>query len=224
MIQKKWSKVKLGKDCKTRRNAQIITDNFVHLFLCPPLLGGGTACGGSGFNLFRPCWRSATFPKGEGHLGVGNFRRLQLRLELVSDQGNKLTVGGFSPKENVGATIGRPLVGIGIWGRRAANGRPYGEKLEIRNLAGLQLKLQFVRNQGDEFGIRRFTFRIADGIAEEPLKGIQIPSVPGRFEGMPDGLFHSVRGGLNCFHHQGHFCAETGVLLVMHIDRSGKLI
>ena len=32
MIQKKWSKVKLGKDCKTRRNAQIITDNFVRFF------------------------------------------------------------------------------------------------------------------------------------------------------------------------------------------------
>ena len=162
----------------------------MHLFLCPPLLGGGTACGGSGFNLFRPRWRSATFPKGEGHLGVGNFRRLQLRLELVSDQGNKLTVGGFSPKENVGATIGRPLVGIGIWGRRAADRRPYKYYLEIGNFRTLKLKLQFVSDKGDEFGIRRFSYALPFGeggplavgevLTSSDLAGARPPSPKGK--------------------------------------------
>ena len=44
---------------------------------------------------------------------------------------------GFSPKINVGAV----------------NDRPYEKNLEIGNLAGLELKLQFVSNQCDEFRI-----------------------------------------------------------------------
>ena len=44
---------------------------------------------------------------------------------------------GFSQKINVGAV----------------NDRPYEKNLEIGNLAGLELKLQFVSNQCDEFRI-----------------------------------------------------------------------
>ena len=73
--------------------------------------------------------------------------------------------------------------------------------LEIRHFAGLQLQLQLISDESDEFGIRRLALRIADGIAEEPLERIQIPSVPGYFDGMSDGPFHSAGGGLEGFCH-----------------------
>ena len=40
---------------------------------------------------------------------------------------------------------------------------------EIGNLAGLQLKLQFVSDKGDKFRIRGFSLGVADGIAEKSL-------------------------------------------------------
>ena len=63
--------------------------------------------------------------------------------------------------------------------------------LEICHFAGLQLKLQFVCNKGDEFGIRGFSLGIADGIAKKTLQSIQIPSVPGHFDGMADGTLYA---------------------------------
>ena len=62
---------------------------------------------------------------------------------------------------------------------------------------------QFVSDKGDEFGIRGFSLGIADGIAEKSLEGIQIPSVPGHFDGMADGPLHSGWRGLECFRHLG---------------------
>ena len=62
--------------------------------------------------------------------------------------------------------------------------------LEIRNFRGLQLKLELVCNQGDEFGIRGFPLGIADGIAEKSLECVQITTIPGYFDGVPDGPFH----------------------------------
>ena len=67
---------------------------------------------------------------------------------------------------------------------------------EIGNFTWLQLKLQFVCDQGDEFGIGGFSFGIADGIAEKSLQRIQVASVPGHFDGMADRPFHSAGGGL----------------------------
>ena len=81
--------------------------------------------------------------------------------------------------------------------------RPIQWKSKIGNLVRLQLKLQFVRDKGDEFGIRGFSLGIADGIAEKSLECIQIAPVPGNFDGMPDGPLHSGRGGLECFRHLG---------------------
>ena len=72
---------------------------------------------------------------------------------------------------------------------------------EIGNLGRLQLKLQFVSNQGDELGIGGFSFGIADGIAEKSLQRIQITAVPGNLDGVPDGPLYSGRGGLECFRH-----------------------
>ena len=72
---------------------------------------------------------------------------------------------------------------------------------EICYFAGLQLKLQFVSNQGNKLRIRGLTLGIADGIAEKSLQSIQITSVPGHFDGMADGTLHSGRRGLECFGH-----------------------
>ena len=75
--------------------------------------------------------------------------------------------------------------------------------LEIRHFAGLQLKLQLVSDKRNKLRIRGFSLGIADGIAEKSLQGIQIPSVPGYFDGMADGPFHSAGGGLEGFRHLG---------------------
>ena len=72
---------------------------------------------------------------------------------------------------------------------------------EIGNLRRLQLKLQFVCDQGDELRIRGFSLGITDCIPKEPLQGIQIPSVPGHFDGVADGPLHAAGGGLECFRH-----------------------
>ena len=75
--------------------------------------------------------------------------------------------------------------------------------LELGHVLSLELKLELVRNQGDELRICRFSLGIADGIAEEPLQGIQIPSVPGYFDGMPDSPLHTAGCGLECLGHLG---------------------
>ena len=69
---------------------------------------------------------------------------------------------------------------------------------EIRNLRRLQLKLQFISDKRNKFGIRGFSLGIADGIAEESLQSIQVASVPGYFDGMSDSTLHSGRRGLEC--------------------------
>ena len=75
--------------------------------------------------------------------------------------------------------------------------------LEIGNLAGLQLQGQFVCNKRNKLRIGGLALGIADGIAEEALEGIQIATIPGDFDSMPDSTFHSGRGGLECFRHLG---------------------
>ena len=74
---------------------------------------------------------------------------------------------------------------------------------EICHFRRLQLKLQFVSDQGDEFRIGGFSLGIADGVAEKSLERIQVASVPGHFDGMADGSFHSGRGGLEGLCHLG---------------------
>ena len=75
--------------------------------------------------------------------------------------------------------------------------------LEIGNLGRLQLKLQFVGNKGDELRISGFSLGIADGIPEKSLQGIQIPAIPGHFDGMADGPLHAAGGGLEGLCHLG---------------------
>ena len=91
----------------------------------------------------------------------------------------------------------------GIFSSSAHSRKPVAPQSEIGNFGRLQLKLKFVRNQGDELRIRGFSLGIADGIAEKSLQGIQVPSVPGHFDGVPDSPFHTAGGGLECFRHLG---------------------
>jgi hypothetical protein len=81
--------------------------------------------------------------------------------------------------------------------------KPIASQSEIGNLRRLQLKLQFIGDKGDEFGIRGFSLGIADGVAEKSLQSVQITSVPGYFDGVSDGTLHSAWGGLECFRHLG---------------------
>ena len=74
---------------------------------------------------------------------------------------------------------------------------------EIGNLAGLELEGQFVCDKGDEFRIRGFSLGIGNRITKESLQRIQIPSVPGDFDGMADGALHSGRCGLEGLGHLG---------------------
>ena len=55
---------------------------------------------------------------------IGNLIRLQLKLEFVCNSCNAFGIRGF-PKENVGATIGRPLAVFIIRSWRALNEHPY---------------------------------------------------------------------------------------------------
>ena len=84
---------------------------------------------------------------------------------------------------------------------------------EIGNLAGLQLKLQFICNKGDEFRFGGFSLGVADGIAEKSLECVQVASVPSNLDSMADGSFDSGWCGLECFCHLGveHFCDGIGV-------------
>ena len=101
--------------------------------------------------------------------------------------------------------------------------KPVAAQSEIGNLAGLQLKLQFVCDQGDEFRIRGFSLGIADGVAEEPLQGVQIAPIPGDFNGMADGPFHSGWCGLECFCHLGVQYLGDGIddIHIIHRDDDG---
>ena len=69
--------------------------------------------------------------------------------------------------------------------------KPVVAQSEIGNLAGLQLKLQFVSDQSDELRIGGFSFGVAGGVAEKPLQSVQIPSVPGYLDGMADSPLYT---------------------------------
>ena len=91
----------------------------------------------------------------------------------------------------------------GIFDHHSKSRKPVAAQSEIRNLRRLQLKLQFVSDKGNKFGIRGFSLGIADGIAEKSLQSIQVASVPGYFDGMADGPLHPAGGGLEGLCHLG---------------------
>ena len=67
--------------------------------------------------------------------------------------------------------------------------------LELSRLGALELKLQFISNQGDELRIGGLSLGVGHCVAEEALQGVQIASVPGDFDGVPDGPLHPAGGG-----------------------------
>ena len=81
--------------------------------------------------------------------------------------------------------------------------KPVAAQSEIGNLGRLQLKLQFVSDKGDKFRIRGFSLGIADSIAEKSLERVQITTIPGNLNSVPDGPLHSAGCGLECFRHLG---------------------
>ena len=91
----------------------------------------------------------------------------------------------------------------GVFDHHLKSRKTVAPQSEIGNLAGLELEGQFVCDKGDEFRIRGFSLGIADGISEKSLQRIQITSVPGYFDGVPDGSLHSGRGGLEGLCHLG---------------------
>ena len=65
------------------------------------------------------------------------------------------------------------------------------------------MQLQFVGDEGDELTIGGFSLGVGNRVSEEPLEGIQVATIPGHFDGVSDGSFHSGRGGLEGLCHLG---------------------
>ena len=75
--------------------------------------------------------------------------------------------------------------------------------LVISHFRRFQLQLKLVCNKRNKFRVGGFSLGIADGIAEKSLQSVQIPSVPGNFDGVANCPFHTGRRGLECFRHLG---------------------
>ena len=77
--------------------------------------------------------------------------------------------------------------------------KPFAAQSEICHCGRLQLKLELVCDEGNKFGIRGFSFGIADRISKESLQSVQIASVPGHFDGVADSPLHTAGGSLEGF-------------------------
>ena len=73
----------------------------------------------------------------------------------------------------------------------------------IYNPGRLHLQLQLVRNQGDKLAVRRLTLGVGNRVTKESLQSIQIATIPGHLDSVPDGSFHPGRGGLEGLCHLG---------------------
>ena len=94
------------------------------------------------------------------------------------------------------------IVFIGLASQKEKR-KPVEAQSEIGNLRRLQLKLQFVSDKGDEFGIGGFSLSIGNCVPKEPLQSIQIATIPGYLNCVSDCPLHSGRGSLECFRHLG---------------------
>ena len=73
---------------------------------------------------------------------------------------------------------------------------------KLRRLGALELKLQFISDQGDELRIGGLSLGVADGVAEEALQGVQIAPIPGYLDGVADCSLYSAGSGLEGLCHQ----------------------
>ena len=106
----------------------------------------------------------------------------------------------------------------GVFDHHPKSRKSVAPQSEIGNFGRLQLKLQFVSDKRNKLTIRGFSLGIADGIAEKSLQGVQIASVPGHFDGMPDSTFHPAGGGLEGLCHLGVQDLGDGIDHVHIID------
>ena len=104
--------------------------------------------------------------------------------------------------------------------------KPVAPQSEIGNLVRLQLRLELVCDEGNKFRIRRLALSIADRVPEEALEGIQVTSVPGDFDGMADGTFHTAGCGLEGFRHLGVEYLGDGIdhVHIVHGDDSSACL
>ena len=119
---------------------------------------------------------------------------------------------GLSDKRDCRGDLWSPAVGSfpDLAGERSS---PIQAFLEICHLRRLQLKLQFVSDKGNEFGIRGLAFCIADRISKEALQGIQITTIPCNLDGMANSPLHPTGGGLEGLCHLGVEHLGDGVSL-----------
>ena len=75
--------------------------------------------------------------------------------------------------------------------------------LQLGRFCAFQLQLQLVRDEGDELTIGRLALGVADCVPEKSLQRIQIPSVPGYFDGMADGPLYPAGGCVECLGYLG---------------------
>ena len=62
---------------------------------------------------------------------------------------------------------------------------------ELGGIGSLELELEAVCDEGDELRIRGLALGVTYGVAEDPLEGIQVPTVPGHLDGVADGALDS---------------------------------
>ena len=91
----------------------------------------------------------------------------------------------------------RPCVLYAVW-----------QRSEITRLGALELQLQLVCNQRDKLTIRGFSLGIGYGVAEKSLECIQVTAVPGYFDGVADGSFHTAGGGLEGLDESWILCVD----------------
>ena len=70
-------------------------------------------------------------------------------------------------------------------------------------LGGFELELELISDKRNELTIGGLALGVGYRIAEESLQGVQIPSVPGNLNGVPDGPFHSAGRGAEILGHLG---------------------
>ena len=73
--------------------------------------------------------------------------------------------------------------------------KPLAPQSEIAYLGTLELQLELVRNQGDELTIGGLALGVGHGVAEEPLEGVQITTIPSNLNGVANGPFYPAGCG-----------------------------
>lgn len=103
-----------------------------------------------------------------------------------------------------------PFSGVhGVHGATIKNPKPVAPQSELGHVLSLELKLQFVSNQGDELRIGGLALGIGHCVAKEFLQGVQVAPVPRDFNGVADGPLHSGRRGTEVL---GHLGVENSLL------------